>query len=954
MGVPSYYRWLVKKYPKVVENAKEEEEKGEMVDASQPNPNGREFHNLYLDMNGIIHPCFHPYDTLDPPTTFEEVFKSIFDYIDRIFWIVRPRNLLYLAIDGVAPRAKMNQQRSRRFQAAKDAELVEAEEERLRKEFAKEGKKLLSKQESQVSDSNIITPGTEFMCELSKALQNYILSRLNNDPGWKNIKVILSDANVPGEGEHKIMSFIRVQRSLPNYNSNTCHCLYGLDADLIMLALATHEVHFFILREDVLMQEKPPICLDLVRNQHCNAGNNSVKSRGWFCNVNENNGRNTSKARKPYQFLNVWTLREHLELDMKIDDPPTEFDIERIVDDFILICLFVGNDFLPHMPTLEIHEGAIDLLMSVYKQEFKNLGGYLVDMSRVGEKKSQYIKLKRVEKFILSVGAYEERIFKKRSELRERKMRRILYENSQIEAVELDESFGNFVINTRNGFRELEIPKTLLSRNQDMVSTSIGMSSSSEDFHVLENTKELKQTLKDYMRQKSDLFKSSRLDNDKIKLGMVGWKERYYKEKFSADCPADVANIRKAIVMKYTEGLCWVLQYYFSGVPSWTWYYPYHYGPFASDLKGLTQVNIRFQIGFPLKPFEQLMAVLPPGSVHALPKAYWKLMISKESRIIDFYQTDYEVDTDGKRYMWQGIAKLKFIEENRLLLETKQLEKELKDDEANRNSQMIDKLFISSHEMVTQVLSMYHEYKSCKEKINFRKPIDSSSSGGLNGFICPCNEDLAMEGKEGNAVMCVLYECPDYHLHTPRLLSDVKEPEKMITEADITKTELWHEYDGAQPRNRSQIQHRNVTAQNRPIISSSGANLPKVEHKGAGSGWGGGRGIGSHELFNDSQKFGSSSRGLSSMNSGNGFKGSWGRAEVKELGYGHSVGRAKENPQYYNTKYTPPPVQSSTRGSWRAVPSRGGSPESSEPPVATYGRGSSFGRGRGRGRGRVD
>jgi len=207
MGVPSFFRWLARKYPRILVNAIEEYPKtldnGAVIrpDVSTPNPNDLEFDCLYLDMNGIIHPCAHP-ENKEQPTSDEEIMLNIMSYIDRLFAIVRPRRLLYLAIDGVAPRAKMNQQRSRRFRAAREAKMKAKIEQEVQEDLI--GRGLLTPGELPPKkphwDSNQITPGTPFMHLVAQTLEYYVAVRQSEDKAWQNVAVILSDASVPGEG----------------------------------------------------------------------------------------------------------------------------------------------------------------------------------------------------------------------------------------------------------------------------------------------------------------------------------------------------------------------------------------------------------------------------------------------------------------------------------------------------------------------------------------------------------------------------------------------------------------------------------------------------------------------------------------------------------------------------------------------------------------------------------
>jgi len=230
MGVPSFFRWLIKRYPailsKIVDNYNPEEE-----------PINGHFDNLYLDLNGVIHSCSHADEgeTEDPQLSDNERFRLIKEYIIFIVSLIRPTRLLYLAIDGVAPRAKMNQQRSRRYKSADTA-----------KKSAESGKPARW-------DSNQITPGTPFMTALTSYLEREFQQCVNNSssPLFKNLTILFSPCCSPGEGEHKIIAFLRAQRRDPTYNPNLSHCMYGGDADLILLGLGTHEPQFHILREAI-------------------------------------------------------------------------------------------------------------------------------------------------------------------------------------------------------------------------------------------------------------------------------------------------------------------------------------------------------------------------------------------------------------------------------------------------------------------------------------------------------------------------------------------------------------------------------------------------------------------------------------------------------------------------------------------------------------------------------
>jgi 5'-3' exoribonuclease 1 len=563
MGVPKFFRWLSERYPAI-----------SMLIAESRIP---EFDSLYLDMNGIIHNCTH--SDSDSPTfrmTEDQMFIAIFNYIEHLFGKIKPKKLFYMAVDGVAPRAKMNQQRARRFRTALDAENAKNKAIEQGLEMPKED----------AFDSNCITPGTEFMQKLTKQLKYFINKKISEDTDWQGVEIVLSGHEVPGEGEHKIMEYIRCSKAQPDYESNVRHCLYGLDADLIMLGLLSHDPHFCLLREEVTF------------------------------------GRQVSKKPKELEHQNFYLLhlsmvREYLELEFQELEQEGAldfaFDMERVIDDFILMAFFVGNDFLPNLPNLHINEGALALMFKLYKEVLPKMGGYINEQG--------VINVKRLGMLVSSLSSVEYRFFEaENSDAQWLKLKK----NGDVDAVdsqrpkgltitpaqkEILKTIKKYVLNqTDKASSPLDLPPTLPARDRAFVeklADELRLSWSTIDnddgdrFMRLqlpqseddsddsgedeEASMAVQRIIRKYEKAKvQDMTpeESQKAAQEKYDAEFLAWKDKYYRTKFGWGL--ENKEEMKKLAQNYVQGLQWVLFYYYRGIASWPWFFQYHYAPMIS------------------------------------------------------------------------------------------------------------------------------------------------------------------------------------------------------------------------------------------------------------------------------------------------------------------------------------------------------------------------------------
>ena len=330
MGIPSYYRHLIQKYEHLIKKDHSFEGKK----------------HLYFDFNALIHPVVqmvlsdnkHSDRPIRRYNEIEElIIQEIINYTRMIINKINP-DLTYISIDGVVPRFKMVQQRIRRFKSV----LERKREQRNREKDDEYDEKL-----ENLFDRNCISPGTMFMKNLSTEIRNFI--------SGSNLNIVFSDESDFGEGEHRIMRYIRNNWS----NKGIQHIIYSLDADIIMLSMLSYDETIYLLREKQYFEKK----------------NESHKYKD-----------------EEFHYLNIEKLKDGIwsEKKRQIQEYISQRDF---IFDYVFLCFFMGNDFIPHLKELSIHKGGIDLLVKTYMTKLEEVKERLYDPEKVRFNKDFLIKI---------------------------------------------------------------------------------------------------------------------------------------------------------------------------------------------------------------------------------------------------------------------------------------------------------------------------------------------------------------------------------------------------------------------------------------------------------------------------------------------------------------------------------------------------------------------------------
>lgn len=531
MGIPSYFKHIIMNHRTILK---------ELESVSMTNTKSvATLTNLYLDSNSIIYDVVHSLDdALVPDALVPDalVIQNVIDRIIHYIKLVKPTGRIIIAFDGVAPMAKIKQQRNRRYLSSIQNSILNTKPK---------------------WDTTAITPGTEFMETLSKTMEN----RFKHSMSEFNVECLkISTPSECGEGEHKIYKYIREH---PEYHIHTKTVIYGLDADLIMLSLT----HVCLTKQIFLFRDTPHFISGM--------DNTIDPKKNYVMDIRELSGQIVSEMAYERRIIS------------------TENETRNRLIDYIFICFFLGNDFMPHFPALNIRTGGIHKLIEAYR--------HIISTER-----DVYLCNTKVISGRINVNWKVLRKMVEHLSSKERDYILVEYKTRDRSEIYLqNHNKNNINIRSDNEYKLSNIPK-----------------------------------------QNREIEKYINLEEN-------GWEKRYYKTLLDIDMDD---NRQREICVCYLEGLEWNINYYINGCINWKWYYPYDYPPLLKDLFKYIPVFdtalVEKRPEEPLPSLVQLAYVIPRSSFYLLPER-----IRKNDYYNKNNRDDYQVVWAFCSYFWESHVK---------------------------------------------------------------------------------------------------------------------------------------------------------------------------------------------------------------------------------------------------------------------------------------------------------
>lgn len=311
MGIPSYFSYIIKEHRSILKQLN----------------TLKKIDNLYLDSNSIIYDAAYGLvDKFESKLQYENlIYEQVCRIIEQLLFELKPSRCM-IAFDGVAPIAKMEQQRQRRFNS----------------EFVKKLFDDLGHSSTMCWATNNITPGTDFMKNLDVYVSHHF-SNFNRQHDFID-QIIFTGCSHPGEGEHKIFDFIR-----SNNHRDETTIIYGLDADLFMLCIC----HLEYCPNIYLYRETPEF----------------IKSI------------DSSLEPNTHYLIHIYELCTRIQYN--ITDKPVETLDIHLLRDYVFICFMLGNDFMPHFPSINLRKDGIHILLNHYSHCIYNRRVYLTDNGKI-------------------------------------------------------------------------------------------------------------------------------------------------------------------------------------------------------------------------------------------------------------------------------------------------------------------------------------------------------------------------------------------------------------------------------------------------------------------------------------------------------------------------------------------------------------------------------------------